>query len=220
MPQPLFARRWFAACLLALCLALPASAAAGLIGPQIKSVLLKASDRALDKLARPAAFVTDNRVRIVLPAPFTERSTPAGLADQAELTNDLKGSLNQAAVEVAGEARPVFHAVIARLTVKGSIGIIGKDDGATNYFRQTATPELRAALRPLVRRAMQRSGAFGYLDTLHSIVDFGPGLPALREHLVDSTTDQILRGIFIYIADAEDDFRDDPLSGIGLFKGL
>ena len=216
MPQPLFARRWFAACLLALGLILPMPATAGLIGPQIKSILVKASDRALDRLGKPAAFVTDNRVRIVLPAPFTERSTPAGLADQAELTNDLKGSLNQAAVEVAGEARPVFHAVIARMTVKGGIGIIGKDNGATIYFRQTATPELRAALRPLVRRAMQRSGAFGHLDRLHSIVDFGPGLPALREHLTDSVTDQIVRGIFVYIADAEDELRDDPLDAVGL----
>ena len=67
MPQPLFARRRFAACLLTLCLGLPAPAAAGLIGPQIKNILLKASDRALDKLAKPSAFVTDNRVRIVLP---------------------------------------------------------------------------------------------------------------------------------------------------------
>lgn len=220
MPRPLIARRRLAGWLLALCLALPAPAAAGLIGPQIKSVLLKASDRALDQLGRPAAFVTDNRVRIGLPSPFTEPSTPAGLADQAELTNDLKGSLNQAAVQVAAEAGPVFHAAIARLTVKGSFGIIGRDEGATNYFRQSSAAELRSALRPLVRRAMQRAGAFGYLDTLHSIVDFGPGLPALREHLTDSTTDQILRGIFVYMADEEDDFRDDPLSGIGPFKGL
>ena len=54
MPQPLFARRRFAACLLTLCLGLPAPAAAGLIGPQIKNILLKASDRALDKLAKQA----------------------------------------------------------------------------------------------------------------------------------------------------------------------
>jgi hypothetical protein len=212
--------RWLAGALVALCLAVPAPAAAGLVGPQIKNILLSATDRALERLAKPAAFVTDNRVRIGLPAPFTERSTPAGLADQAELTNDLKGSLNQAAGQVAAQAQPVFHAVIARMTVKGSFGIIGKDDGATAYFRQAATSDLRAALRPLVRRAMQRSGAFGYLDTLHSIVDFGPGLPALRERLTDSVTDQILKAIFVYIADEEDDLRDDPLGGVKLFKGL
>jgi hypothetical protein len=214
------APRWLTGILVALCFALPAPAAAGLIGPQIKSILLKATDRALDELAKPAAFVTDNRVRIALPPPFTEKSTPAGLADQAELTNDLKASLNRAAGQVAGQAQPVFHAVIARMTVRGSFAIIGKDDGATAYFRQTATPELRVALRPLVRRAMQRSGAFGYLDTLHSIVDFGPGLPALRERLTDSLTDQFLQGVFVYIADEEGDLRDDPLGGISLFKGL
>jgi hypothetical protein len=114
----------------------------------------------------------------------------------------------------------VLHAAIARMTVRGGIGIIGKDEGATAYFRRTATPELWAALRPLVRHEMQRAGAFGHLDRLNSIIDFGPGLPALREHLIDSVTDQILRGIFVYTADAEDDLRDDPLEAVGLFKGL
>ena len=100
------------------------------------------------------------------------------------------------------------------------IALACKDDGATNYFRRTATSDLWAALRPLVRRAMQKSGAFGYLDTLHSIVDFGPGLPALRERLTDSVTDQVLKGIFVYIADEEDELREDPLDAIGPFKGL
>jgi len=104
--------------------------------------------------------------------------------------------------------------------VKGGVGIIGKDDGATNYLRQSATPELRTVLRPLVERAMQKAGAFGYLDTLNSIVDFGPGLPVLRERLTDSVTDQIVRGIFVYIADEEAELRDDPLDAVGLFKGL
>ncbi len=141
MLQPLSVRRCSAALLLALCLVLPTPVAAGLVGPQIKSALLKATDRALDRIARPAAFVTDNRVRIGLPAPFTERSTPAGLADQAELTDDLKSSLNRAAGQVAAQAQPVFHAVIARMTVKSSFGIIGKDGGVTAHFRgQTATP--------------------------------------------------------------------------------
>ena len=220
MPQPLFARRWLAAALLALCLALPAPATAGLIGPQLKSLLGKATDRALDRLAKPSAFVTDRRVRIVLPAPFTRPSTPAGLLEQAELTNDLKGSINEAAGLVAGEARPVFDAVIARMTVKGSVGIIGKDDGATRYFSQAAGPELKAALRPLMVRALERSGAYEHLMTIAGIIGNSPGVTISRERLTDSVTDQLLNGIFVYIADEEADMRDDPLAGVGIFKGL
>jgi hypothetical protein len=227
MTNPLLASRRLVALLPALSLALPAAAAPWLpnrspvngplaraptIAPQVKTLLVDASDRALDRLGKPAAFVTDNRVRIGLIAPFTEPSTPAGIADQAELTNDLKGALNEAAVMVAAEAKPAFHAAIAHMPVDGGTG---QEMGATRSLWKTATPELWTALRPLVRREMERNGAYGYLYTLHTIIDFGPDYPALRERLTDSATDQILYGIFVYTAEEEHRLTGVPPSGIG-----
>ncbi len=219
MPQSGLLPRWVAVALLLVAVAAPvAPAAAGVIGGQVKSLLAKASDRALDKLAVPGTFIADETVKIVMPGGAQQTSELAKLADQAGLTNALVQSMNTAAELVATEAKPIFRSAIDRMTIKGSIDIVGHDEAATRYLRKAAGRELHARLRPLVMVALDRSGAFSEMDKIARTLSLTTATGLSRDGLTDSVTDQALDGMFKYIANEEQALREDPIGAV--FKGL
>lgn len=213
-----FIGRLWVAVVIGSCLATTAPAAAGGIGSPIKTVLGRASDNALDKLAKPGAFMADEAVRIAMPGPLKEASGLVKLADEAGLTNGLTQSLNNAAGLAAAQAKPIFRAAINRLTWQDSVKIVSREDGATRYLKKSAGTELRAKIRPLILTALDKTGAFSQLGKLGAATGVLAGRGISRDGLTDSVTDQALAGIFKYIGNEEASLREDPLGA--LFKGL
>ncbi len=126
----------------------------------IKGMLMEASDKALDKLARPGAFSTDDAIRIILPGQPDQASTLMQMADKAGMTARLQRTINDAAGMAAGQAKPIFRRAIQRMTLKDTIQILSKDHGATNYLRKSSGDELYAMLRPIIANALDRTGAY------------------------------------------------------------
>lgn len=203
------------------CLAMSVPAAAGGIGSPLKGVLGRASDNALDKLAKPGAFMADEAVRIAMPGPLKEASALVKLADQAGLTNGLTQSLNNAAGLAAAQAKPIFRTAINRLTLKDSVKIVSRDDGATRYLKKSAGTELRTKIRPLILNALEKTGAFSQLGKLGAATSLLAGSGISRDGLTDSVTDQALAGIFKYIGNEEASLREDPMGAVsGLLNGF
>lgn len=204
---------------------LGAPARAQLLGAGLNELLGKASDSALDKLAVPGAFYADTAVRIALPllgggtgktiGNLLERGRSAGLTD------GLTRKLNDAAGLAAKEAKPIFRAAISRLSLKDVPGIVSQNDGASQYLRTSAAPELNGKLRPLIDGALGQVGAFKLLDDLTRGLKL-PGVAGLsRDKLGASVTDQALNGIFRYIGNEEGKLRANPLKPAGgLIKGI
>jgi hypothetical protein len=225
----------------------PASAAnAGQMAQQfdrfaapIKDMLIEASDKALDRLARPGAFSTDDAIRIILPGQPDEAAALAEMADKAGMTARLQRALNDAAGLAAGQAKPIFRRAIQRMTLKDTIRILSKDHGATNYLRKSSGDELYAMLRPIIANALDRTGAYklAKLQSSGMLAELthgrGPAAeptadppaaaeddplwdpeaaaaPTTREALADNVTDQAMHGIFKYIARQEEKIRQDP----------
>lgn len=205
----------------------------------IKGMLMQASDKALDRLARPGAFSTDDAIRIILPGQPDEVSALMGMADKAGMTARLQLAINDAAGMAAGQAKPIFRRAIQRMTLRDTIRILSKDHGATNYLAKTSGDELYAMLRPIIANALDRTGAYklaklkasGALARLahpqgpatqtmsppSSDGDDDPmwdpegaAAPISREDLADDVTNQAMRGIFKYIAHQEEKIRRDP----------
>jgi hypothetical protein len=193
----------------------------GRVAP-VKAMLIKASDRALDKLARPGAFSADDAVRIVLPEEADHAAELVQMADKAGLLANLQRTINDAAGLAAAGAKPIFRAAIERMEVSDMVKILAKDDGATHYLRKAAGDQLRAELRPIIHDALVKTGAFGKLGKLHaasaSLADAtappdeaSGGDKASGEDLTDSVADQAIKGIFKYIAHQEEKLREDPM---------
>jgi hypothetical protein len=206
----------------------------------IKGMLIQASDRALDKLARPGAFSMDDAIRIILPGQPDEASQLVEMAGKAGMTARLQDAINDAAGLAAGQAKPIFRRAIQRMTLKDTIQVLSKDHGATNYLRKSSGGELYAMLRPIIANALDRTGAYklAKLQASGALADLahngrtaghgpaagaapdsgddplwdpdGAAAPTSREALADNVTDQAMRGIFKYIAHQEEKIRRDP----------
>lgn len=185
-------------------------------GNSLKEMLGKASDNALDQLAKPGAFSADDAIRIALPgAGGKGMSDLMNMAGKAGLTGDINGALNRAAETAAGQAKPIFRAAIDKVTFKDAMGILrGGDTGATDYLKKSTGGEIKAKLLPLIRSALDQSGVMKQASQLKA---FGMDENKLTDYVSGKTSD----GIFTYVGREETKARQDPLgTGGALLKGL
>lgn len=195
-------------------LAFPAPARAQL---GLSSILGKASDAALDDLAKPGAFYNDEDIRIGLPF-IGKRSgilgSILGGASRLGLIDPFIRTLNSAAGAAAGEAKPIFRDAIDELTFQDVPGIVRQDDGATQYLRESSNDRLHGKLEPLVDSALGDLGAHGQLEQLNSKYSWMSAAGLDRAGLNKTVTDQGLDGIFTYIGREERGFRKNPLKSL------
>ena len=184
-------------------------------GDSLKGMLGNASDAALDKLSKPGAFSADSAIRIALPGQADKLSGLMKLTDKAGITNDISGSLNRAAEQAAGEAKPIFRSAIDKASMKDAVAVArGGDTGATDYLRKTSGADITAKLLPLVKAALAQSGVLKQTSQLSA---FGMDEAKITDYVAKKTSD----GIFTYVGREETRLRQDPIgAGKELMKGL
>lgn len=199
----------------------PPAFAQGLpVGGAFTGLLGRASDSALDKLAQPGAFNNDSSIRIKLPGIAGKARGLMGVTDALGVTNGLTKSLNDAAGLAARAAKPVFRSAISKISLADVPGLVMKNDGGTQYLRQSADGDLRSQVRPLIVDALGKTGAFAQFDKLAAgsgALGALGGLSLNRDTLTNSVTDQALEGIYKYMASEEAKLRANPL---GKARGL
>ncbi|WP_284124697.1 DUF4197 domain-containing protein [Parerythrobacter aestuarii] len=196
----------------ALVIPAPAHAQLGL-----SSILGKASDSALDKLAQPGAFYDDKDIRIGLP--FIGKGggllgSIMGGASRLGLVDPFIRTLNSAAGTAAGEAKPIFRDAIDDISFDDVPGIIREGDGATQYLRSSSNDRLHGKLEPLVDTALGDLGAHGQLEKLNGKHSWMRAAGLDRAGLNKTVTDQGLDGIFTYIGREERGFRKNPFRNL------
>ena len=195
-------------------------------GGGLSSVLGKASDSALDKLAQPGAFYDDEEVRIGLPLVGKGGKGASGLLGSVVgagsglgLLDGLTRGINDAAGVAAGEAKPIFREAIDGLSFTDAPDIIRQNDGGTQYLRRSSNDRLHSRLEPLIDSALGDAGIHREVDKLaqqNSIIrDAGLNRASINR----TVTDQGLDGIFTYIGREERDFRKNPLGALGGLPG-
>ncbi len=183
------------------------------------SILGKASDNALDKLASPGAFYDDEAIRIALPIVGGRSSGLLGslmsAGNRLGILGGLTRSINDAAGVAAGEAKPIFREAIDGLSFSDAPGIIREDTGGTQYLRESSNDRLHSRLEPLIDSALDKAGVYSQFDGLAEQHSFIRRAGLNRESINRSVTDQGLDGIFSYIGNEERTFRQNPVGNIG-----
>lgn len=196
---------------------MPGAARAQFGGLGLSSILGKATDGALDKLAQPGAFYNDEDVRIGLPI-VGKRSgflgSILGGASKLGVLDGVTRKINDAAGMAAGEAKPIFRDAIDNLSFSDAPGIIRQNDGGTQYLRSSSNDALHAKLQPLVDSALESLGVYSTFEGLASQHSFIRQAGLNRESINRSVTDQGLDGIFSYVGKEEIAFRKNPLGGV------
>ena len=191
----------------------------------LSSILGKATDGALDKLAQPGAFYADEAIRIALPLLGSSGRSGGllggilGAGRRLGLLDGVTRTINDAAGEAAGQAKPIFRAAIDNLSFSDAPGIIREADGGTQYLRRSSNDALHAKLEPLVDSALERLGVYTTLDRLAGQHSFIRAAGLNRATVNRSVTDQGLDGIFSYVGNEERAFRKNPAGNLGDLLG-
>ncbi|MEM6584686.1 MAG: DUF4197 domain-containing protein [Pseudomonadota bacterium] len=195
-----------------------AHAQLGLGGLGLSSILGKATDSALDKLAQPGAFYDDEDIRVGLPIVGNSSGgllgSILGGASRLGVLDGVTRKINDAAGIAAGEAKPIFREAIDNLSFSDAPDIIKQDDGGTQYLRSSSNDVLHAKLQPLVDSALESLGVYSTFDSLAQKHSFIRRAGLNRESINTSVTDQGLDGIFSYVGNEEREFRKDPIGGV------
>lgn len=201
----------------------PAVAQFGSKGLNLSSLLGRATDSALDKLAVPGAFYGDEEVRIGLPIIGKSSGGLFGSilsgASRLGVLDDVTRTINDAAGIAAGEAKPIFRDAIDGLSFSDAPGIIRQADGGTQYLRSSSNDALHAKLQPLMDSALEQLGVYGTFDKLAGQHSFIRRAGLNRDSINRSVTDQGLDGIFAYVGMEERTFRKNPLGNVGKALG-
>lgn len=126
------------------------------------------------------------------------------------LVDDAVLSLNRAAEDASKAAAPIFLEAIKRMTVKDAVNILkGADTAATSYLRNTTSPQLTIAFKPVIDESLQKVNATKYwkdVFTAYNKVSF----TKVDTDVSSYVTSKALNGIFYYVADEEKKIRANP----------
>ena len=213
----------------AVLLPLGSAANAQLGGLGLGSILGKASDGALNKLAQPGAYFNDKDIRLGLP--IVGGASRGGLlgsvlggVSKLGVLDGVTRKINDAAGLAAGEAKPIFRDAINGLSFNDVPGIVKQSDGGTQYLRTSSNDALHGKMTPLVDTALGDLGVYNQFDKVAAKHSWVRAAGLSREGINKSVTDQGLDGIFKYMGTEEKGFRKNPLGGAGdaakILKGI
>lgn len=165
----------------------------------------------VQRLGKNNGFYADPQVHIPLPDKLQRVKTALDTVGLGSVTDDLELKLNRAAEAATPQAKKLFLNAISAMTFDDVMHIYrGPDDAATRYFQEKMTPDLSAAMQPIVRDSLGKVGAIKAYD--HAIARYRdlPFVPDVKADLTGYVVDRSLQGIFHYVAKEEAAIRKDP----------
>lgn len=180
----------------------------------LSQALMQGVDLSISALGKQDGFNANSRVRIPLPEDLEKPAHWLREAGQKHHVDQFVTTMNRAAEQAVGKARPVFADAVRAMTIDDAVAIVrGPRDAATEYFRRTSSDRLKAEFRPIVGRA---TDSVQLTQTYKTMLDRAGPLagfvsPEARD-LDGYITSLAIDGLFQYIADEERRIRERPVS--------
>lgn len=205
----------------------------------LKTALDIGTDKAVDLVSDPDGYLKDQAIKILLPPELNKlindlRDAPGGEqiynATIKPLIEDLIVAINRSASDAAPKAIPIFKDAIKEMTIQDGYAILKGDyknagnSSATRYFQDKTSVDLNNLFEPSIDASLSKPligntsantlwNKFlqGYNAVQKSPANFLMKLEPVNEpNLSAYVTSKALDGLFIKIADEEEEIRDDP----------
>ncbi|MCC6840094.1 MAG: DUF4197 domain-containing protein [Flavobacteriales bacterium] len=182
----------------------------------LKEALDKGAEHAVGTASATDGFWKSDRLRIPFPAEAVKVKntlTDIGMGAQVE---KFELAMNRAAETAAKEAVPIFLNAIKDMTVADGFAILkGGDHAATGFLKEKTTAELTAKFRPIVEKATQQVALTSYwapLTKAYNTATLLTGGQAVNPDLDAYVTQKAIDGLFVLVAEEEQQIRKDPLA--------
>ncbi len=181
------------------------------IAAAFKEALQIGSESVVAKLGIEDGFNTDPEIHIPLPKALKKVKSVLARVGMADSVDELELKLNRAAEAAVPKARDLFVESIREMTFDDVKQIYdGPDNAATLYFREKMSPNLAAAMKPIVDASLSEVGAIQTFDEVMDKYGDIPFVPDVKADLSDHVIEGGMDGIFYYLAREEKAIRENP----------
>jgi len=177
----------------------------------LKQALQKGTLYAVQQLGQYNGFYGHSHLRIPVPRNLRRLTKILKRLGLKKYIRRFQKTMNRSAELAVKEAGPIFYRAIRRMTLRDAMRILrGPDDAATRYFQHQTSEELARLFRPIVRRAMSKTGveiAYRKMKKYGRYDRFGY---FKRFNLEDYIVEKAISGLFVVIAEQERAIRRNP----------
>ncbi len=178
----------------------------------LKEALVRGAEHAVTTLGTQDGFLGNGKVRISLPESLQPIETLGRTLGLGKQMDELVTTMNRAAESAVTEAKPLLVQSVKNMSVKDAYDILsGPQDAATQYFRKTTSVQLTEKIRPLVHKATARLKLSEKYDKLAGKAAKLNLIDANEANLDTYVTQKTLDGLFLMIAEQEQQIRANPI---------
>jgi hypothetical protein len=171
------------------------------IGRSLKQALEIGTVKSADQLSAVDGFFANAAVKILFPPQAQKVERTLRSFGLNKLCDNVILSLNRAAEDAAKQAKPIFITAIKRMTLKDVTNILlGSQDAATQYFKNTTTGQLSTTFKPVVQNSLNKTGATLYYGDAVNQYNQIPFVRKLNPNISDYVTQKAIDGLFFEIA--------------------
>jgi hypothetical protein len=177
----------------------------------IKEALEKGTGESVNFVSKLDGYFGNPEIKIPFPPEAKEVESKLRSIGLGSQVDEAVLSINRAAEDAAKSAQPIFVAAIKGMTVTDAINIVkGKNDAATQYLKNTTSPELRKQFSPIIKASLDKVNATKLWSDVMKSYNQIPFVKKQNPDLTAYVTDKAIDGLFVMIAKEEQKIRQNP----------
>jgi Protein of unknown function (DUF4197) len=180
-------------------------------GEGIKEALSQGLVKAVLKLNKEDGFFKDALYKVLLPPDAKKIENTLRDLGMGKMVDKAILSINRAAEDAAGFAKPIFVDAIKSMTISDAIGLIKNGDtSATHFFRVKTTDKLISAFMPVIKSSLDKVDATKYYgDIVNTYNNFPTTLRKINPDLPSFVTSRATDALFDLVAKEEQNIRQN-----------
>jgi hypothetical protein len=181
----------------------------------LKQALERGIAAAVASTGRPGGYLENPLIKIGMPPKLEAVATGLRTIGMGSKVDEFVHSMNAAAEQAAPEAKAILMTALRQMTIADAKGVVtGGRTAGTDFFKRTTTTEIQSAFRPIVEKAMAKTGV---TEQYQALMASAPKLPFARlptldvnQYVLDKSTD----GLFTVMGQEETKIRTDPAAQV------
>ncbi len=183
-------------------------------GQGIKEALGQGLVKAVLNLNKTDGFFGSQFYKVLLPPDAVKIENTLRDLGMGKMVDKAILSINRAAEDAVGYAKPIFVSAIKDMTLMDAINIVkGPKDAATNYFKGKTREALLAAFLPSIKSSLDKVDATKYYgDIVNTYNNFPTTFKKINPDLPSFVVEKATDALFDQIAKEEANIRENPVA--------
>ncbi len=183
-------------------------------GQGIKEALGQGLVKAVLSLNTTDGFFGSQFYKVLLPPDAVKIENTLRDLGMGRMVDKAILSINRAAEDAVGYAKPIFVSAIKDMTLMDAINIVkGPKDAATNYFKGKTREALLAAFLPSIKSSLDKVDATKYYgDIVNTYNNFPTTFRKINPDLPSFVVEKATDALFDQIAKEEANIRENPVA--------